>query len=119
MSRIVLEIHIIVKNEVKMPRFLLFKLFGIVFLNFIIFKRLRQLIGAGGGLHAALDALDTGDDVVNVHPFHQLADALQVAVAAAYKLNILDLVVLNVEENLLGTGAFCLVFVHADFLSIQ
>ena len=83
------------------------------------FQSLRQLIGAGGGLHAALDALDTGDDVVNVHPFHQLADALQVAVAAAYKLNILDLFVLNVEENLLGTGAFCLVFVHADFLSIQ
>lgn len=52
MSRIVLEIHIIVKNEVKMPRFLLFKLFGIVFLNFIIFKRLRQLIGAACAVSA-------------------------------------------------------------------
>ena len=82
-------------------------------------QSLRQLIGAGGGLHAALDALNPGDDVVNVHSFHQLADALQVTVAAADKLNILDLVVLNVEENLLRTGAFCLVFVHMDFLSIQ
>ena len=74
-------------------------------------QRLSQLIGAGGGLHTALDALHTGDHILNVHTFHQSADALQIAVAAAQELDIGDLAVLDIEEDLLGANALGFVLV--------
>ena len=74
-------------------------------------QRLSQLIGARGGLHTALDALHTGDNILNVQTFHQSADALQIAVATADELDVLNLAVLDVEQNAPGAGAFGLVFV--------
>ena len=80
-------------------------------LSVCFLQRLSQLVRAGGGLHAALDTLDAGNYIVNVHAIDQSADALQIAVASADKLNILDLVVLNVEQNALRASALGLVFV--------
>ena len=80
-------------------------------LSVCFLQRLSQLVRAGGGLHTALDSFNTGDDILHIHTFHQGCDALQVAIAAADKLNILDLVVLNVEQNALRASALGLVFV--------
>ena len=52
------------------------------------------MVGAGGGLDAAADAVQFVDDVVDVLSAHQLADALEVAVASAEEENLLDDVVL-------------------------
>ena len=77
-------------------------------------QSLCQLIGAGGGLHAAADAFHTGDDIVDVHSLYQRADAHQIAIAAAEELNIVNLAVFNFKGNLTGAGALGLVIVlHA------
>ena len=83
-------------------------------------QSLCQLIGAGGLLHAAGNALDASDDVIHVHAFDQSGDTLQVAVAAADELNVLDLVVLNLKEDALGANTGSLVFVlhNIYFLSV-
>ena len=86
-------------------------------LDICFLQGLSQLIGAGGGLHAALDAFDAGDDILNIHAFYQSGDALQIAVAAADKLHILNLVVLDIKENALGAGAFGLVLVAHNNIS--
>ena len=86
MSRIVLEIHIIVKNEVKMPRFLLFKLFGIVFLNFIIFKRLRQLIWAACAV-SALNAFKQSYYFVDFMSDNEAGYALRISAATVDEFN--------------------------------
>ena len=80
-------------------------------------QSLCQLIGAGGLLHAAGDALDAGDDVIDVHAFDQSGNTLQVAVAAADELNILDLVILDLEEDALRADAGSLVFVLHNSIS--
>ena len=72
-------------------------------------QSLSQLIGAGGSLGAAGNTLNAGDDLVDIHAFHQSGDALQVAVAAAEELNILDLAVFNLKDDLSGAGALGLV----------
>ena len=86
MSRIVLEIHIIAKNEVKIPRFLLFKLFGIVFLNFIIFKRLRQLIGAACAV-SALNAFKQSYYFVDFMFDDEAGYALRISAATVDEFN--------------------------------
>ena len=44
---------------------------------------LGQLVGTGGGLVAAADALDLLDGILGPHPLHQAGHPLAVAVAAA------------------------------------
>ena len=73
---------------------------------------LRQLIGAGGGLHAALHTLHTADHIVNIHTVHQRGDTFQIAVAAANELNIFDLVILHIKVDHLRAGALGLVLIH-------
>ena len=72
---------------------------------------LCQLIGAGGGLHAAADALHTGDHIVDIHTLNQSGNALQIAVAAPKELDGLNLVILNLKKDALRAGSFGLVFV--------
>ena len=73
---------------------------------------LCQLVGAGGLLHAAGNAFDAGDGLIDVHTFHQGADALQVAVAAAHELDALNLVVFHIEIDHLGAGTLGLELIH-------
>ena len=75
------------------------------------FQSGSQLIGAGGFFHAAANAFYPGDDILCVHSLNQSADSFQVAVAATYKLDIVNLTVLQIEQNPLGAGAFGRVFV--------
>ena len=70
-----------------------------------------QLIGAGGGLEAAGSAFQTGNYLVDIHTFHQGADALQIAVTTADVLNIVKLTILDLKEDPLRASAFCFVFV--------
>jgi hypothetical protein len=61
---------------------------------FELFQRPAQLVGAGCWFCATADAVQSLNDVVYFLAFYQSADALQVPVAAAIKLNILyDIVV--------------------------
>ena len=53
-----------------------------------------ELVGTRRALHAAADAVEATDDVVDLLAAHQLADALQVTVASAQEEYLLDDVVL-------------------------
>ena len=65
-----------------------------------------ELVGTGGELIAAADAVEFLDHVVNLLAGHQAADALEVAVAAAQKEYLLDdAVVINGHINQLRAGA--------------
>jgi len=80
------------------------------------FQRLSQLIGAGGGLGAAVDAFHTGDDIIDIHALYQSGNPLQVAVAASEELNILHLAVFYFENDLTGAGTLGLVSIlHSSF----
>ena len=77
---------------------------------------LGQLVRAGGGLHAAADALHTGDHILDFLALYQRSDSLQVAVAAAQELYVMDLSVLHIKIDELRTGPLGLVSkVHDKF----
>ena len=59
-----------------------------------LFERPTELVRTGSALGAAADAVDFPHDVIDVLTANQLADALQVAVAAAEEEYLLDDVVL-------------------------
>jgi hypothetical protein len=84
------------------------------------FQRAGQLVGAGGGLHAAGGALQASDDIIDIHALYERADALEVAVATTDEFNILNLVVLDLKNDLTGTGALGLVTVlhNVNFLPL-
>lgn len=78
-------------------------------------QSLCQLVRAGGGSAAAADALYAGDDFIDIHALNELADALQVTVAAAEEVQVMYLAVLNVKNDLLRAGAAGFVSVlHSD-----
>ncbi len=54
------------------------------------FQCAAELIGAGGGLTSAADAVEFWDDVVDFLAGDQAADALEVSVASAIKEDLLD-----------------------------
>ena len=64
-----------------------------------------ELIGAGGGLAAAGIPLEIALDLIHGHAVDQLADGLEVAVAAADKLYVGDDVVVKLKIDLRGTDA--------------
>ena len=87
-------------------------------LTFLLFRRCilqllqgsTELVGTRGALLTTADAIDAGDDIVDLLTTNQLADALQVAMTATQEEDLLDDVVLvgsHVDE--FRTGAFCLV----------
>ena len=78
-----------------------------VFLRDRFAQGTRELVGAGGLLHAALHALDAFDDVLGFLPDDQPRDALQVAVAAAVEADGTDDVIfVEVEVDEAGAGPF-------------
>ena len=54
------------------------------------FQSAGKLVGAGGTSAAAVDALQTGNGLLCLHALHQRRNTLEVAVAAAYHLEITD-----------------------------
>jgi hypothetical protein len=52
------------------------------------------LVGAGGALGTAADAVDLGDYIVDLLTAYQLADALEVAIAASKEEHLLNNIVL-------------------------
>ena len=75
-------------------------------LFFQLFQCAAELVGTGGGLAAAADAVEFWDDVVDFLACYQAADALQVAVAAAIEGDLLnDAVVIDGNVNKLRAGA--------------
>ena len=54
------------------------------------FQCAAELVGAGGGLAAAADAVEFGDDVVDFLAGDQAADALEVSIASAIKEDLLN-----------------------------
>ena len=70
-----------------------------------------QLVGARCAFCTATYAVEALDDIVNMLPTHQRADALQVSVAASKKEHLLDDVVLissHVDELRAGAPRFIL-----------
>ena len=63
-----------------------------------------QLVGAGGSLSAAVDAVETGDGLVDAHAAHEGGYALRVSVAASGKLYVEDLFAVDVDVDLPGAG---------------
>ena len=57
-------------------------------LFFSLFQRVRKLVGTGGFLHAAMNAVKAFDHGINIHALNKLGNTLQVAVAAANKLDV-------------------------------
>ena len=77
---------------------------------FQLFQGSAELVRTGGAFDAATDAVESGQDVVDMLPAHQLADALQVAVTSAKEEHLLDDVVLvGCHVDHLGTRASSLV----------
>ena len=74
-----------------------------------LFQRLCDLIRTGSGLTAAAQPLHALDGILCIHPDKQRTDALQIAVAAAYDLDINNLVVF-VQSDLSTGRANTLIF---------
>ena len=71
--------------------------------------RAGQLVSAGCGLEAAVNAFAFLLDLLHGHAVHQAGDGFQVAVAAAGVDHIGDYAVIDVQADLGRTGAFCFI----------
>jgi hypothetical protein len=69
-----------------------------------------QLVRAGSSLHAAGRAFQAGNDFIHIHTLNQGGDTLQVAVAAADELDVLQLAVLDLKVDVLRAGLLSLIF---------
>ena len=68
-------------------------------------QRAGDLIRAARGLHAAANAAQPFDHVVDLHPGEQLGDSLQIAGAAPDDFDGTDDAVLNIKVELAGADA--------------
>ena len=68
------------------------------------FQGLSQLVGAGGGTGAAMDALDAGNGLIDVHTGDESGDALGVARATAREGNLHDGVSIHVDVDHAGAN---------------
>ncbi len=83
------------------------------------FQCAAELVGAGGGLASAADAVEFLDDVVDFLSGDQPADALEVSVASAHEEDLLnDAVVIDGHIDELRAGAFGFVegVFHSGFI---
>ena len=62
--------------------------------SFELLERTAELVGTGCGFIATTDAVEAGDDIVDLLTTHQFADALQVAMTATKEKDLLDDIVL-------------------------
>ena len=73
------------------------------------FQCAAELVGAGGGLSSAADAVEFLDDVVDFLADDQAADTLEVSVASAYEEDLLDNALVidrHIDELRAGTLGF-------------
>jgi hypothetical protein len=74
-----------------------------------------QLVGAGGVLPAAANAFQAVEHILHLHPFHQTAYALGVAVAPPYELNMMQLPINDFEIYRLAACTLGLISVSHFF----
>ena len=67
---------------------------------------LGKLVGAGSGLASAANALETADDVFNLHALDKTGNALEVSVAAAHDLKAGDTAVFDLDLHQLRATPF-------------
>ena len=85
----------------------------------LFFERLCKLIGAGSVVSAA-DALQKGNDLFCRSALNEFADALQISAAAADEFHVVDAVlVIQIEDDLLGAGSFGRIGDHDSLLSLR
>ena len=75
----------------------------------ICLESLRQLIGAGGALKAATNALQALDGVCDLHALDQGGNALGIAGATAVVLNALNDIAFNVDLDHSGANTLGLI----------
>ena len=76
-----------------------------------------ELVGAGGGLHAALDTLQAGDHLIDGHSLRQQRDTLRVAAAPADKTDVGNDVIIDLKKDLACADTARFIFVlHCVFL---
>lgn len=93
-------------DKLRCGSFLFHIHFILFFATFQLFQCAAELVGAGGGLPSAADAVEFWDDVVDFLAGDQPTDALEVSVASAIKEDLLDdAVVIDGHIDELRTGA--------------
>ena len=80
---------------------------------------LDELVGTAGGTTPAGVALEHGGDVLYAFAVDELADSLEIAVAAADEVNMLDGVAVKIDVDLARADAFGSIGIHADILSLR
>ena len=78
----------------------------------ILLQRTRQLIRAGRAAGAALNSLQAGDGLLDLHALHQGGDALRIAHAAADKTAVGNHAVGHFVFDGAAAGAPCLICIH-------
>jgi transcriptional pleiotropic regulator of transition state genes len=83
------------------------------------FHRAHQLIGTGRAAPAAVVPLQNADCLIGFLSLQQLADGVEVAVAAPDEMNIMELSVLQAKADLAGANALGLISIgiHYDMKS--
>ncbi len=85
------------RNHAAPRRVLKIEILSMLFL--ILFQSPCKLVWAGGRPGAAVDAVYPTDRLVDVHAFDQPGNALSIAGAAAYVLDVGDLIVFYIKMN--------------------
>ena len=81
-----------------------------------LFEGAAELIGTGCTLGTAADTVDLGDHIIDLLTAYELADALEVAVAASKEEHLLDdIVLVGGDVDQLGTGAVGLILYVLGF----
>ena len=80
---------------------------------------LDELVGTAGGAATAGVALENGGDVLDAFAVDELANSLEIAVAAADEVNMLDGVAVKIDVDLARADAFGSIGIHADILSLR
>ena len=81
-------------------------------------QRVDKLVGAAGGTTTAGVALEQGGDVLDALAVDELADGLEITVAAADEIHVLNGIAVKIDADLSRAYAFGSIGVHIRFLSL-
>ena len=81
-------------------------------------QRVDKLVGAAGGTTTAGIALEHGGDVLDALAVDEFADSLEIAVAAADEIHVLDGIAVKIDVDLTRAYAPGSIGVHIRFLSL-